>query len=459
MNDPTPQHVNEDGATPYLYVYLVAGVAALGGLLFGYDTGVVNGAISPLQEYFELTEAMKGWATACALLGCVIGALFAGMLSDWLGRKWVLLLCAVFFAISAIGSAIPEQFYVFYIARILGGMGVGAASIISPVYIAEIAPAKIRGQLVTVYQLAIVVGIMVVFFVNAGIAEIGTDSWNVQYGWRWMFASETLPAVLFFLLLLPVPESPRWLTKQGRDDEAKATLTRINGPEKASEEMNEIKHAIEHEEGSVRELFQPGLQTALMIGITLAILSQFTGINAIMYYATDIFEHAGFSSNASYWTNTIVGLVNFSATFVAIMLVDRAGRRVLLLLGNAGMSICLFMVGLLYALNMQKGMASVLFILLFVSSFAISMGPITWVVLSEIFPNRIRGTATSIATVCLWSANLVVTFSFPVLRKNLGSALTFWLFMLMCITAFVFVALMVPETKEKSLEEIEQSWR
>lgn len=455
--------------TSYSYVYLVAIVAALGGLLFGYDTGVVNGAISPLEEYFNLTPRSKGWATAAALVGCVLGAMFAGTLSDILGRKKVLILCALFFAVSAIGSAIPETFQVFWMARILGGMGVGAASILSPVYIAEIAPAKIRGRLVTVYQLAIVVGIMVVFFVNAGISELGTTAWNVEYGWRWMFASETLPALLFFILLLFVPESPRWLTKENREEEAKSILTRVNGPERASEEMDEIKQAIRQEEGSIRELFQPGLRMAFVIGLTLAVLSQFTGINVIMYYATDIFQHAGFSSDASYWTNTIVGLVNFSATFIAIWLIDRAGRRPLLLVGNAGMSVCLFSVGLLYYMdldvgllhymNLNESVLMVVFVLSFVVSFAMSMGPVTWVVLSEIFPNRIRGTATSMATVGLWSANLLITQMFPILREEFGTAMTFWLFMAMCIIAFFFVLTLLPETREKTLEEIEQSWK
>ncbi len=446
-------------ASSPLYVSLIAGVAALGGLLFGYDTAVINGAITPLTEYFELSEAMKGWAMASGLVGCVIGALVAGVMSDWIGRKRVLLLCAMFFAVSAVGSAVPDRLSIFVLARILGGMGVGAASIISPVYIAEVSPARIRGRLVTVYQLAIVIGIMLIFFVNAGIADLGSDTWNVQYGWRWMFASETLPAVLFFVLLLAVPESPRWLTKENRRSDALSILERINGPSRATKEMEEIKQALQKEQGSIRELFQPGLRFAFMIGVTLAIFSQLTGINVIMYYATDIFQHAGFESNVSYWTNTTVGVVNFSATFIAIWLVDRAGRRFLLLLGNAGMTLCLFTVGLLFFLNMQKGMTTLIFILLFVTFFALSMGPVTWVVLSEIFPNRIRGTATSIATVCLWSTNLLVTLMFPILREWIGSAWTFWTFMTMCLFAFFFVLMSVPETKGKTLEEIEKSWR
>ncbi len=459
MNQMNKSETARNGNGSALYVTLVAGVAALGGLLFGYDTAVINGAISPLTEYFDLSEAMKGWAAASGLVGCVLGALVAGALSDWLGRKRVLLLCAVFFAVSAVGSAVPDRLHVFILARILGGMGVGAASIISPVYIAEIAPARIRGRLVTVYQLAIVIGIMLIFFVNAGIADLGTETWNVQYGWRWMFASETLPAGLFFVLLLAVPESPRWLTRADRESEAMTILERVNGPELAAEEMEEIKRAIRQEQGSLGELFQPGLRVALVIGVTLAMLSQLTGINVIMYYATDIFQHAGFDSNVSYWTNTTVGVVNFSATFIAIWLIDRAGRRFLLLLGNAGMSICLFMVGLLFYLNMQDGLTTLVFILLFVTFFALSMGPVTWVVLSEIFPNRIRGTATSIATVALWTTNLVVTQMFPILRKQMGSAMTFWVFMIMCLFAFFFVLAIVPETKGKTLEEIEQSWR
>ncbi|MHC4354696.1 MAG: sugar porter family MFS transporter, partial [Planctomycetota bacterium] len=292
------------------YVMLVCLVAALGGLLFGYDTGVINGAIGPLKEHFALDAQAKGWATGCALLGCALGAAVAGVLSDRLGRKKVLIVSAILFLVSAVGTALPRDIATFIIFRIIGGVGVGAASMSSPMYIAEISPARIRGRMVSVNQFAIVTGFMVVYFVNYFIALQGDSAWNQQLGWRWMFGSEAIPALILLVLLFFVPESPRWLTKQNRSDEALEILTRVDGKTYAHAELLEIKDALAHESGSLRQLLQPGMKIVLVIGIVLAVLQQVTGINVFLYFGTEIFKQMGSETNAALLQTVIVGAVN-----------------------------------------------------------------------------------------------------------------------------------------------------
>ena len=444
------------------YVFLITVVAALGGLLFGYDTGVISGAIGYLTDHFALDAYLKGWAAASALVGCIIGACFAGVLSDWVGRKRVLLLSAVLFAISAIGSAIPRSLAQFAVARMLGGFAVGAASMLSPLYIAEIAPARIRGRLVSINQLTIVLGFLVVYFVNALVARtgdsLGGEAWNVAFGWRWMFGSETLPASLFLVLLFLVPESPRWLTKRERNDEALAILTRVSGATRARSEMDEIADAIAHEERSVLQLLKPGMRIAMLIGIVLAVLQQVTGINAVLYYAPEIFKSTGLAATTAIYQTVIVGAVNVTFTFVAIWLVDKAGRKPLLLIASAGMGLSLFLLGGAFVLERFEGPWVLLFVLTYVASFAMAMGPIVWVVLSEIFPTRVRGTAMSVATVCLWTANFGVTQFFPRMLEQIEGK-SFLVYGVMCVVAFLFVSIFIPETKGKTLEEIEQWWR
>lgn len=444
------------------YVFLVTVVAALGGLLFGYDTGVISGAIGYLTDHFGLDAYSKGWAAASALVGCIIGACFAGVLSDWVGRKRVLVLSAILFAVSAIGSAIPISLAQFAVARMLGGFAVGAASMLSPLYIAEIAPARIRGRLVSINQLTIVLGFLVVYFVNALVARsgdaLGGEAWNVTYGWRWMFGSETLPAALFLALLFLVPESPRWLTKRERNDEALAILTRVSGPVRARSEMEEIADAIAHEERSVLQLLKPGMRIAMLIGIVLAILQQVTGINVVLYYAPEIFKSTGLAATAAIYQTVIVGAVNVTFTFVAIWLVDKAGRKPLLLIASVGMGFSLFLLGGAFVLERLEGPWVLLFVLTYVASFAMAMGPIVWVVLSEIFPTRVRGTAMSVATVCLWAANFAVTQFFPWMLEQLEGK-SFFVYAVMCVVAFLFISIFIPETKGKTLEEIEQWWR
>jgi SP family arabinose:H+ symporter-like MFS transporter len=440
------------------HVSLIAAVAALGGLLFGYDTAVIAGAIGFLKTKFHLNAPMAGWAVSCALIGCIIGAMAAGVLSDLFGRKKVLLFAACLFLISAIGSALPRTLTEFVIARMVGGMGVGIASLISPLYIAEISPAHMRGRLVSLNQLAIVGGILVIYFINAWIAGRGDAAWNVSEGWRWMFASETIPALLFFILLLMVPESPRWLIKQNREKRAEKIFRSVMPEEQVTPALAEIKETIAHESGSISQLFQPGLRTALVIGIVLAILQQITGINAILYYAPEIFKAAGAGTNVAFLQTVLVGLINMAFTFVAIYAVDKWGRKTLLLFGSAGMGICLLVIGIAFHFNASQGWLLLPFVLLYIACFASSMGPVVWVVMSEIFPTRIRGRAMSIATVVLWISCYAVSQTFPMFVESVGSALTFWLYMVMAVVTFFFVLKVVPETRGRTLEEIESSW-
>jgi sugar porter (SP) family MFS transporter len=440
------------------YVYLLASVAALGGLLFGYDTAVISGAIGFMEEYFKLDSIQKGWVASCALLGCILGAAGAGILSDTLGRKKVLLISAVLFTVSAVGAAVPRNVTEFVLARILGGLGIGMASMLSPLYIAEVAPARIRGRMVSLNQLAIVSGMVVVYYVNSMIAGLGDNQWNVETGWRWMFGSGALPAMVFFVLLFLVPESPRWLTERGREDEALDVLTRVGGRRQADLQMREIRAVLAQETGSIDQLFRPGVRIALLIAVVLAVLQQITGINVVLYYAPEIFKSAGVQATQAIGDTVTVGLVNMFFTLVAIWVVDKLGRKPLLLIGTAGMGISLALLGGAFAMEKVQGPWVLAFILCYVASFAMAMGPVVWVIMAEIFPTQIRGRAMSIATVCLWMACYAVSQTFPWMLKNLEGPLTFWFYSGMCLVAIVFVALFVPETKGKTLEEIERGW-
>ena len=452
-----PATITSTDTTNMRIVYLLTAVAALGGLLFGYDTAVISGAIGFLKTKFQLSAAMTGWAASSAIIGCIFGAMFAGWLSDRFGRKKVLILTAILFAVSAVGSALPADLTQFAIFRFIGGLGIGAASMVSPLYITELAPAKIRGKLVSYYQLAIVIGILVIFFVNTLIQGAGDEAWNVEYGWRYMMASGVLPAVLFLIALFFVPESPRWLTKEGREKEALAVLSSINGDAKAGEILQEVKETLHEERGTLGELFAGRFRKAIFVGILLSIFSQVQGINAIMYYAPEIFKAVGTGTDAAFQQTVIIGIINVLFTFVAINWVDKLGRKTLLLLGGAGMGISLLLVGLAFHFG-WTGYGLLFFILLYIASFAASYGPVTWVVISEIFPIKLRGVAMSVATLALWVAVYLVTQMFPILLEQAGPAVTFWIFGGMSLLAFIFVWMRVPETKEKTLEEIERSW-
>jgi SP family arabinose:H+ symporter-like MFS transporter len=448
-----------DNKSTKSYIYKVSIVASLGGLLFGYDTAVIAGAIGFLQTKFNLTPAMTGWAASAAIWGCLFGAMFAGYFSDKYGRKKILIMTAVLFAVSAIGSAIPSNLTQFVIASFIGGVGVGAASMLAPLYISEIAPANIRGTLVTMYQLAIVIGINLIYFVNLRISETGTESWNVDMGWRYMLGSELIPAGLFLFTLIFVPESPRWLAKVGKEDGALKILEKVNGKEKAKRVLDEVKDALREEKGNIRELIEPGFRIALIVGMVLALFSQITGINAIIYYAPEIFKNIGFGTNSALYQTVIIGTTNTIFTFIAIWLIDKAGRRTLLLWGVSGMTICLFAIGLMFYLEVGTGPWLLIFILGFVGSFSASLGPIPWVMISEIFPTKIRGVAMSIAIVTLWLGVILITQFTPILLDGIGGAYTFWIFMINAIILVIFTYKMIPETKGKTLEEIEHAWK
>jgi SP family xylose:H+ symportor-like MFS transporter len=449
--------------TNITYVTVITIVAAIGGLLFGYDTAVISGAIGFVRDYFKLSPAMMGWVASSALVGCVAGCAVAGWLSDTIGRKKVLILSAVLFSITGIGCAIVENTTGLVIYRIIGGLGVGIASMLSPVYIAEIAPAHMRGRLVSYNQFAIITGMIAVYFVNYLIAARGNESWNLQSGWRWMFGSETIPALLFLGSLIFIPESPRWLAKNNRIEKSRQVLLKIGGPEFAENELKEIRETEVTQSQSFRALFNSKFKIALIIGIVLAILQQVTGINVFMYYAPEIFKKLGSGTNSALLQTIIVGFFNMGFTVVAILTVDRLGRKPLMMIGSTGMGICLIILGLM-AYFQQSATWVLAFILGYISCFALSVGPVTWVIISEIYPTRIRGRALSIATVFLWTANWVVSQTFPMMDENprlvekFHHGFSFWLYGLMCFILLVFILRRVPETKGKSLEEIEKLW-
>ncbi len=440
------------------FVTLVSIVAALGGLLFGFDTAVVSGAVGFMKDRFDLSEFQVGWAVSSLIIGCIVGALSTGVLSEKFGRKKILITAAILFIIGSIGSAIPDTFSGFVIARIVGGIGIGITSTLCPLYNAEIAPAKYRGRLVALNQLATVTGIFLVYFVNLWISGLGDDAWDISTAWRWMFAFGIIPGVVFLVLLFFVPESPRWLIKQGRAAESLPILLRIHGEELAKQEVLDIKESFKQENGTFRQLFKPGLRMALVVGVGLAILQQVTGINAVMYYAPEIFKQTGAGTNAALIQTILVGLINFLFTILAIWLIDKVGRKVLLLVGSAAMTICLAVIGIAFQTGHTAGPLVLIFILIYVAAFAVSLGPVVWVIISEIFPNRVRGIATSIASMALWAADYVVSQAFPPMLTSAGPAMTFGVFGIMSLITVIFTWRVIPETKEKSLEEIEMLW-
>lgn len=448
------------------YAVRISLVAALGGLLFGYDTAVIAGAIGFLEDHFHLSPALKGWAASSALLGCVLGVSFAGIFSDRLGRKRTLVLAGILFLVSAIGTAVPRDLSTFVVFRVLGGVGVGVASLASPMYIAEVAPAPIRGRLVSVNQFAIITGMLLIYFVNYAIARQGDPDWNREQAWRWMFASGIAPSLLFLVLLAMVPESPRWLVAQGLPTQARQILARLGGESHAEAELLEIQRAVAASHpiatGSA-PAFGPELRRALAVGLALAILQQVTGINVFLYYAPEIFKQLGAGVDVALLQTIVVGAVNLAFTVVAIRTVDRWGRRPLMIAGAAGMGLCLVAMGAAAQLGAIAAWV-LLFVLGYIACFALSVGPVTWVLLSEIFPTRIRGRALGIATFGLWSANFVVSQTFPMMDQNawlvarFQHAFPFYLYAAFCAVLVLVVARWVPETKGRSLEDIERAW-
>lgn len=447
------------------FIILVTLVAAMGGLLFGYDTAVISGAIGFMEQFFHLSPAQTGWAASCVLIGCVAGASVAGMLCDRLGRRATLLVAAALFFVSSIGTAIPVNLSFFVVFRIIGGLGVGIASMASPMYIAEIVPARMRGRMVSLNQFAIIGGMLVVYFVNYMIAKYGgTQEWNVHTGWRMMFLSGAVPSGLMFLLTLFVPETPRFLATKGHKEKALEVLVKVDGEEYARREFAEINGAVSHEEGSIRELLKPGLRLALFVGIGLSILQQVTGINVILYYAPEIFKTIGnTSSDTALLQTIIVGAVNLIFTVVAIWKVDGYGRRPLMILGYSGMGLFTFAQAYCFYTQTQ-GVGVLLCMLGYIAFFALSAGPITWVLLSEIYPNKVRGRAMAIATAAQWVANYLVSQTFPMMNGNeylsthFHKAFPYWIYGSFCVIAVLFIIKFIPETKGKSLEEIEGIW-
>lgn len=463
------------------YVWLISVVAAMGGLLFGWDWVVIGGAKAFFEPFFGITkdvivagkatvvtnENLSGWANSCALLGCLAGSLIIGVLSDKFGRKRLLIFAAFLFGLSSALTGWAGNFHQFIVWRLAGGVAIGMASNLSPLYIAEIAPAQMRGRLVSLNQLTIVIGILAAQLLNMVIARKVPDgstatmiaeSWNGQFGWRWMFTLVAAPSLLFFVTAMLVPESPRWLVKRGLPERAKEILTRIGGETYASVETDNIRQTIAAEEISrVRlvDLLAPKLLKILLIGCGLAVLQQWSGINVLFNYADNIFKNAGFGVNTTLLFIVITGVVNAAFTFVALGTVDHWGRRRLMLFGCAGVAAAHVLTGLAYAVHLQ-GIAVLVFVLAAIGCYAMSLAPVTWVVISEIFPNRIRGTAISVAVSALWIACFVLTYTFPLLEKTIGTGNTFWLYAAICVAGFVFVFRKLPETKNKSLEQIER---
>lgn len=435
------------------YVILISVVAALGGLLFGFDTAVISGTINFIQPYFGLSEAELGWTVSSLLFGCIAGVFIAGKAGDLYGRKKVLMFAALLFFFSAVGSASAHSLYFFLFARVLGGIAVGVASILSPMYIAELAPAKYRGSLVSLNQLAIVIGILVAFFSNYLLVGTGENNW------RWMLLVMAAPAVLLFFSLFLVPESPRWLVARKRNDEALQVLVKTSGQEFASAELNEIEQTLKNqEEGTFRDLLAPKIKPLLFIGIILAIFQQITGINTIMYYAPKIFANVGQSNDSALLQTILIGGTNLVFTLVAMVLIDRFGRKKLIIVESTGMMLMLSGLSALYFMNATSGILVLVFILAYIAFFAASLGPALWVVAAELFPNRLRSKGMSVAIVSLWIACTVVTIAFPIMLEMLSGGITFLIFALICLANLIFVLKYVPETKGKTLEELEKQF-
>jgi SP family xylose:H+ symportor-like MFS transporter len=472
------QTLNQSGGN-LGYVAVLTFIATLGGLLFGYDTAVISGTVSSLKVVFidpnnwseTVANSWHGFLVSSALIGCIVGGLTGGIVSVKLGRKKGLLLAAVLFLISAIGSAIPEMFfrpigqadhtfmYHFIVYRIIGGVGVGLASMLSPMYIAEMSPANMRGKLVSWNQFAIIFGMLVVYFVNYTIALSGDANWLDSIGWRWMFASEIIPALLFLILLFFVPETPRYLALKNNEEKAMKILSKINGPAVAGVVMDEIKSTLKATSG---KLFSYGY-VVIIAGVLLSVFQQFVGINVVLYYAPEIFKNLGSNTNDSLMLTIIVGIINLSFTVLAIFTVDRFGRKPLQIIGALGMALFMFMLGFSFFFG-KLGVIAMVSMLGYVACFAFSWGPITWVLLSELFPNKIRGGAMAIAVAAQWIANLLISWTFPILNSSteltrlFNHGFAYWIYGFMGLLAAWFVWKMVPETKGKTLEQIEKLW-
>lgn len=447
------------------YLLLISLVSAMGGLLFGYDWVVIGGAKPFYEVFFGIgnSPGMQGWVMGSAILGCLVGVMIAGVLSDKYGRKPLLVVASITFTLSAVGTGAVNTLDWFIFYRIVGGIGIGIASNLSPMYIAEVSPGNVRGKFVSINQLTIVLGILAAQFVNWIIAEPVipgeniVESWNGQMGWRWMFWAEVVPSALFFVLCFFIPESPRWLATKNRFAKAESVLGNIGGKEYARREMESIKTVLtaSKEKLNIRLLFQGKIPGILLIGIVIAAFQQWCGLNVVFNYAQEIFSAAGYGVSDILFNIVVTGVTNVIFTFVGMYTVDRIGRRSLLLFGALGLAVIYLIMGICYFLQIT-GMIVLIMVVLAIACYAMTLAPVTWVVLSEIFPNRIRGMAMAVSTFSLWVACFVLTYTFPLLNSGLGAYGTFWLYGIICILGFIFIKIKLPETKGKSLECIEK---
>lgn len=447
------------------YILLISLVSAMGGLLFGYDWVVIGGAKIFYEPFFGLDglPSMRGWAMSCALVGCLTGALLAGMWSDRYGRKKMLLLASVLFTVSAIGVGMADRISGFIIYRIVGGFGIGIASNISPIYIAEVAPAPIRGRFVSLNQLTIVLGILAAQVANWAIARyfsIGGEMLNprsLEWAWRWMFWVGALPAMLFFVASFVIPESPRWLALNGKTEAARRIFHRIGGEEYAANALQDIARLRNerNERMSLRQIVHPSVRRVLVLGVVLAVFQQWCGINVIFNYAHEIFSAAGYAVSDVLMNIVVTGVTNVVFTLVAVYTVDRWGRRALMIAGAAALAVIYAILGTAYYFEVS-GWAMLLLVVLAIAAYAMSLAPIVWVVLSEIFPARLRGAMMALSTFCLWAASFMLTYTFPLLNESLEASGTFWVYVAICLAGYLFIRARLPETRGKSLEEIEK---
>lgn len=461
-------NIAENHKYNFKYLLFLALVSAMGGFLFGYDWVVIGGAKPFYEMYFEINElpTLQGWAMSSALIGCIIGAFLTGFLADRYGRKIPLIFSAILFIISAFGTGYVDDFDLFIVYRTIGGLGIGIASTLSPMYIAEISPSKYRGRFVAINQLTLVIGILVAQITNYLIAEpildgsspdVILNSWNGQIGWRWMFWAELLPAILFFILLFTIPKSPRFLLKNGNLEKAKKVLSSIGGEKYALQEIALISTTLDKNSKvkiKLSDFNDYKIKKVLLIGIVLAVFQQWCGINIIFNYAQEIFTAAGYGVGDMLFNIVITGSVNLLFTIIAMQTVDHWGRRKLMLFGSISLAFVYAALGFAFFME-YSGLPVLILVVIAISIYSMSLAPITWVVLSEIFPNKLRGIAMSIATFSLWIASFILTFTFPILNNSLGAFGTFWIYSIICILGFLFIYKKLPETKGKSLEEIE----
>ena len=450
------RNIRTDTAESNVPLIVAASVSTLGGLLFGYDNIVISGAIGFLSQLFHLDASGMGWAAGCALVGCIVGCVAAGPIADYLGKKKGLALCALCFGLSSLGLLFAANLHQFVLWRLIGGLGIGAASVISPNYIAEIAPTRVRGRCVTLYQLGIVAGILAAVFVNMLIQRLGDEAWNITTGWRWMFLAGIVPAILFGLMILPAVESPRWLMKMGRRDEAVDVLARMNGSDAALREAAEIDNTLATEEGHISELFTT-FRRPLLLGIMLAGLQQVSGITPIFSFLPEIFRTAGTATSNAFFQSVLVSLINLLFTLFALWLIDRAGRKTLILAGTGLQFVSLALVGWFYHVH-GSDLAILIFVMSFVAGHAFGNGVACWVIISEIYPTKIRGRGMSIATTALWLVGYLGNQLFPIMQMHLGSDGTFWVFGSGALLTLFLVGWLIPETKGRSLEEITKLW-